>query len=58
MPCVTKSPVKFDVGACTIDPQTEEYNPEPLRQYLAALKVPYFIESECIIERAKALFGA
>jgi tRNA 2-thiocytidine biosynthesis protein TtcA len=28
------APIKFDIGAVTIDPQVYEYNPRPLIPYL------------------------
>ena len=47
-----KSPVKFDLAACTIDPQAAEYDPSPLIKYLSALNVPYFYVRDPIVERA------
>ena len=35
-----KAPVKFELLACTVDPQTDDYNPKQLVPYLAALGVP------------------
>lgn len=49
-----RSPVKFTFGACTVDPQTDSYNPEPFKKYLAELGVPYFFRSQNIIEDAKS----
>lgn len=43
----------FELGACTVDPQTKEYQPEKLKIYLKQLNIPYFFESQSIIERAK-----
>jgi selenocysteine lyase/cysteine desulfurase/tRNA(Ile)-lysidine synthase TilS/MesJ/thiol-disulfide isomerase/thioredoxin len=48
-----RSPVKFSIGAVTVDPQTPEYNPRALIPYLASLGVPYFYESQPILEQAK-----
>ena len=48
-----KSPVKFSIGCCTVDPQTAEYNPKSLIPYFAALNVPYYYESHPILELAK-----
>mgnify|MGYP000939451216 CR=1 FL=1 len=47
-----KAPIHFEVGACTVDPQTPEYDPSVLIKYLASLGVPYFYESQGIIEQA------
>ena len=49
-----KSPVKFELGAVTVDPQTPEYNPAPLKAYFAAMQLPYFYESQPIIEAARS----
>lgn len=48
-----KSPVKFEFGACTVDPQTDSYDPTPLKKYLKTLGVPYYFESQNVIELAK-----
>lgn len=48
-----KSPVPFEIGAATVDPQSEDYHPQPLRTYMGALGVPYFFESYPIVEKAK-----
>ncbi|HNQ04320.1 MAG TPA: ATP-binding protein [Thiobacillaceae bacterium] len=47
-----KSPVKFVLAACTVDPQSPEYDPSPLKAYMAALGVPYFYESQPIVASA------
>ena len=45
--------VKFEFGACTVDPQTASYDPSPLINYCKTLGVPYFYESQSVIEGAK-----
>eukprot|EP00742_Colponemidia_sp_Colp-10_P004426 GILJ01004726.1.p1 GENE.GILJ01004726.1~~GILJ01004726.1.p1 ORF type:complete len:1056 (+),score=133.62 GILJ01004726.1:84-3251(+) len=50
-----KAPIHFDLAAATVDPQTPEYDPSPLIKYLAALGIPYFYESQPILERAKEI---
>ncbi|KAG2377967.1 hypothetical protein C9374_008589 [Naegleria lovaniensis] len=45
--------VKFEFGACTVDPQTASYDPSPLINYCKQLGVPYFYESQSVIEGAK-----
>ena len=35
-----KAPVKFELLACTVDPQSDQFDPSPLKPYLAALGVP------------------
>ena len=47
------APVKFDFGVITVDPQSEDYHPEPLKKYMAELNIPYFFESDPILMRAK-----
>ena len=48
-----KAPVKFKLGAVTIDPKTVEYDPSPLKAYLKKLGIPYFYEADNLIERAE-----
>ncbi|HSS46794.1 MAG TPA: ATP-binding protein [Burkholderiales bacterium] len=52
-----KSPVKFELAAATVDPQSPEYHPEPLKAYMAGLGVPYFYESYPVLELAKEKMG-
>ena len=47
------APIKFDIGGVTIDPMVVEYQPKPLIPYMASINVPYFIESDAIVERAR-----
>ncbi|KAL8616794.1 hypothetical protein ACOMHN_017831 [Nucella lapillus] len=44
--------VQFEFGAVTVDPQTSSYDPSPLKQVMADLGVPYFYESQGIMETA------
>ena len=48
-----RAPIKFDLGAATVDPQSPEYDPSPLKEYLASLGVPYFYESQPIVQQAR-----
>ncbi|MGH8717136.1 MAG: tRNA 2-thiocytidine biosynthesis TtcA family protein [Burkholderiales bacterium] len=52
-----KSPVKFELAAATVDPQSPEYHPEPLKTHMAELGVPYFYESYPVLELAKQKMG-
>jgi tRNA 2-thiocytidine biosynthesis protein TtcA len=52
-----KAPVKFELAAATVDPQSPEYHPEPLKAYMAELCVPYFYESYPVLELAKEKMG-
>ncbi len=47
------APIKFDIGAVTVDPMVVEYQPRPLIPYMASLGVPYFLESDALVERAR-----
>ncbi len=48
-----KAPVGFELGACTVDPQSPDYDPSGLKPYLSSLGVPYFYESQPIVEQAR-----
>ena len=48
-----RAPVKFSLAACTVDPQSPDFDPSGLKPYLASLSVPYFYESQPILESAK-----
>ena len=46
------APISFDVGAVTVDPQSDAYDPSPLIPYLKSLDIPYFYRSEPILTLA------
>jgi tRNA 2-thiocytidine biosynthesis protein TtcA len=46
------SPVAFEVGAVTVDPGVEGFDPGSLRPYIESLSVPYFLERQPLMERA------
>jgi len=48
-----KAPIRFELAACTVDPQSPEYDPSPLRDYVPTLGIPYFFESQPIVEQAQ-----
>ena len=48
-----KIPFKIDVGAVTVDPMSEDFDPSPLINYMKDLGVPYFFESDKILDNAK-----
>lgn len=52
-----KAPIRFELAAATVDPQSPEYDPRPLKDYVKALGVPYFYESRPILELAKEKMG-
>lgn len=47
------APIKFEVGAVTVDPQSEVFDPSSLIPYLKDLKAPYFYRSEPILKLAE-----
>ncbi len=47
-----RAPVRFELAACTVDPQSPEFDPSPLKGYMAELGVPYFYESQPIVADA------
>lgn len=48
-----KAPVRFALGAATVDPQIEGFDPGFLQAYVPALGLPYFYRRQSIVERAK-----
>lgn len=52
-----RAPIKFELGAVTVDPQVEGFDPSPLKQVMADLGVPYFYRSQPIMEQAKENMG-
>ncbi len=47
------APIKFRLGAMTVDPQSGDFDPSPLIPYLASLGIPYFYVKEPILELAE-----
>ncbi len=48
------APVRFELGAMTVDPQVEGFDPSHLTTYLAGLGIPYYYESQPIAKQAEA----
>lgn len=48
-----RAPIHFELAACTVDPQSPDYDPSPLQPYLASLGIPYFYESQPIVAEAQ-----
>jgi tRNA 2-thiocytidine biosynthesis protein TtcA len=46
------APVRFELAACTVDPQSPDFDPSPLKPYMAKLGIPYFYESQPIVAEA------
>ncbi|HEC28054.1 MAG TPA: tRNA 2-thiocytidine biosynthesis protein TtcA [Gammaproteobacteria bacterium] len=47
------APVNFDVAAMTVDPMSDSFDPSPLKDYIACLNIPYFYESQPIMDQGK-----
>eukprot|EP00051_Salpingoeca_urceolata_P006238 m.82757 g.82757 ORF g.82757 m.82757 type:complete len:1210 (+) comp14741_c0_seq3:185-3814(+) len=48
-----KAPISFDLACVTMDPQFPGFNPAPLIPYLKKLGIPYFFESQALLETAQ-----
>ena len=46
-------PLHFTYGAATVDPEDPTFNPEPLKDYMAALGVDYVLKSQPVIACAR-----
>ncbi len=47
------APIRFELGAVTVDPMVVEYKPQPLIPYMKSIGVPYWLESDALVERAR-----
>ena len=53
-----KSPVRFELGAATVDPGIEGFDPSFLQEYVPELGIPYFYRRQDIVGRAlKTMHG-
>ena len=46
------APIKFELAAMTVDPQSTDFDPSPLIPYLKSIGVEYFYAKEAILEMA------
>jgi len=46
------APINFELGVVTIDPQSDDFDPSPLKKYMQQLGVDYHYVSEPIVELA------
>jgi len=46
------APIRFELGAVTVDPVTEGFDPSTLKPHMDTLDVPWFYQREPILERA------
>lgn len=46
------APVRFELGVATVDPGIDGYDPAPLRSYVEALGLPFFIMRQAVVKRA------
>lgn len=47
------APITFDIGAVTVDPQEDSFDPSPLIPYMESLGIEYFYQQEPIVDLAK-----
>ncbi len=47
-----RAPLRFELGAATVDPGIEGFDPSYLRTYVPALGIPLYYRQEKIVERA------
>jgi len=47
------APIHFDIGVITVDPMSDSFDPSPLKPYIASLRLPYFLESQPVMELGK-----
>jgi len=47
------APIHFDLGVITVDPMTDSFDPSPLKKYIKSLDLPYFYESQPIMDLGK-----
>ncbi len=52
-----RAPVKFELGAVTVDPMADDFDPSPMIPYLDDLGVEYHYRREPIMDMAKAHMG-
>ncbi|MBT8126359.1 MAG: tRNA 2-thiocytidine biosynthesis protein TtcA [Gammaproteobacteria bacterium] len=52
-----RAPVRFDLGAITVDPMAEDFDPSPMIPYLAELGVEYHYKREPIMDMAQKHMG-
>lgn len=48
------APIRFELGAVTIDPQTGTFDPSPLIPYMESLGIEYFFRQEPIMNMAES----
>jgi tRNA 2-thiocytidine biosynthesis protein TtcA len=49
----TVAPIRFELAAITVDPMSDSFDPSPLKDYVASLGIPYFYESQPIMDLGK-----
>ena len=47
------APIQFSIGAVTVDPQADSFDPSPLIPYMASLGIDYHYRKEPIVELAE-----
>lgn len=46
------APLRFEIGVATVDPGIDGYEPAPLRPYVEALGLPFFLERQAVVKLA------
>jgi tRNA 2-thiocytidine biosynthesis protein TtcA len=46
------APIRFEISAMTVDPQSKDFDPSPLIPYLKSINIEYFYAKEPILEMA------
>lgn len=46
------APIPFELAACTVDPEIPGFDPSSLADFVSQLGIPYFYESQAILEQA------
>ncbi len=49
-----RAPIRFEIAAVTMNPNFPGFDPRPLIPYMKTLGVPYFFESQELMEAAQA----
>ena len=48
-----RAPIRFELAAATVDPQSPDFDPSSLKTIIPALGIPYFYEQYPIVEQAQ-----
>lgn len=51
------APIDFSIGAITVDPEVEGFDPSVLKSYMAELGIAYYYQSQAIMKQAEQHMG-